>query len=187
MKETKIIIGLILFLICIIIITIIYLIKHNKKQTKDNYSTDSSQITFNMLQYNIQLDLKIYIHEGDMHRAKMIPIEATKINNGDIDVFGFCEAFQEEPRFTLYDGFRNLGWKYHTGVLNAGSLPTNGGVTIVSRWPIVKSDQHTYSNCTGSDCLAKKANNCCQFTYKTNSFYKLLWFKDIQVIIIIPI
>ena len=113
-------------------------------------------ISFNILQYNIQLDFTIYISEGGDIRSERIPIESSKINNGDIDVITICEAFQKEYREKIWDGFSKLGWKYHTDVLNSSVFQPNGGVTIVSKWPIVKTDQHIYKAGIGTDKLASK-------------------------------
>ena len=119
-------------------------------------STLIPSVSFNILQYNIQLDFTIYISEGGDIRSERIPIESSKINNGDIDVITICEAFQKEYREKLWDGFFKLGWKHQTHVLKSSFFKPNGGVTIVSKWPIIKTDQHIYKAGIGTDKLVSK-------------------------------
>lgn len=118
--------------------------------------SSKSNVSFNVLQYNVQLDPTIYIHEGVDVRAEVIPDAVSKINGGDIDAITFCEGFVGTARETLIRKFKELGWGYATAVVNKPSKPSNGGIFIVSKWPIIATDQHVYSAGTGSDALAAK-------------------------------
>jgi len=79
------------------------------------------------------------------------------------DVVIFCEVFDNSPRNDqLIPAMQEEGFQHHTTILNeqdgSSIVPTNGGVMIFSRWPIVDQDEIEYSKCgTGSgDCGATK-------------------------------
>lgn len=58
------------------------------------------------------------------------------------------------------DGFLDalaVEYPYQTAILNAPGINLfDGGVLIVSRWPIVRSAEYAYPDCTGTDCFAEK-------------------------------
>jgi len=112
---------------------------------------------FNVLQYNVQLDPTIFINNGAAKRASIIPSAIKKINNGNIDVIVLCEAFEDTATKKLTNGLRRLGWKHKTEVLPSrfGKFK-NGGVMIVSKWPIVETKFHIYDSSKGADGLVAK-------------------------------
>jgi len=112
--------------------------------------------TFNLVQYNVQLSPTIYIHEGIEERSSQIPSRIATINDGDIDIITICEAFDDNTRRTLWGLFSVLGWPYHSTVVDSISHLTNGGVTIISKWPILYTDQVVYTNYTGTDGIVAK-------------------------------
>lgn len=114
------------------------------------------QETFNLVQYNVQLSPTIYIHEGIEERSEQIPRRVATINSGDIDVITLCEAFDDNTRRTLWRLFSTLGWAYHSKVVDSLGHLTNGGVTIISKWPILSTDQIVYTNYTGTDGIVAK-------------------------------
>jgi endonuclease/exonuclease/phosphatase family metal-dependent hydrolase len=84
----------------------------------------------------------------------------------DRDVLVFVEAFDDVERNRLINRLKSE-YPFYTTVLDGpGPLPggvhyTNGGVFIMSKWPIVKEDQHIYDIChdiVGGtfDCWAPK-------------------------------
>jgi endonuclease/exonuclease/phosphatase family metal-dependent hydrolase len=131
----------------------------------------------NIVQYNTFLRPYLISHDGQMERMGVIPDVLSTINSGDIDAIALCEVdylVDEEVKITATEGeqltkkmlarFNELGFKFHTPVLNPspsrgpGQLPAilNGGVIIVSKWPIKKVEQLGYNSCNGDDCAAAK-------------------------------
>ena len=71
------------------------------------------------------------------------------------DVLVLQEAFDAKSNSLLAKLAE--AYPYQTAVLNAGSSNVhNGGVVIVSRFPLVNEMQATFPDCAGSDCLADK-------------------------------
>ena len=159
---------MILLLICIIIILglSIFIILRCRKKDDQNPKSQILQapslngVTFNILQYNIQFDPEIYLSEGALKRSQKISEVVSKVNNGDIDVITFCEGFVTDARKNLIKKFKQLGWRYSTQVVTSPWISThpfsNGGVFIISKWPIVKESQFVFTSGTGSDKLAAK-------------------------------
>ncbi|RHZ16618.1 hypothetical protein DYB37_005778, partial [Aphanomyces astaci] len=79
---------------------------------------------------------------------------------GGVDVVTFAEADIDSERAHMLAAFEELNFRHHTTVV-ADTDPftslINGGVLIVSKWPILREAQHIYRNaCHYSDCLAAK-------------------------------
>ena len=118
---------------------------------------------FISMQYNIFGRPYTVSHDGQRERIKAIPgaIKRMVISKvGAPDVISFCELDNEDDRQGMLAQFRSIGYPHATEIL-AGSIVKgsliNGGVVIVSRWPIVKQDQMVYHGaCTFADCLAAK-------------------------------
>lgn len=73
----------------------------------------------------------------------------------DYDVIAFQEVFSGERYSFLQE--LSSEYPYQTEVLDApGFNAMDGGVIIVSRYPIVATDYHIFSRCSGTDCLADK-------------------------------
>ena len=113
--------------------------------------------SFNVLQYNVQLDPTIFINNGAAKRASIIPGVLKKVNKGNIDVIVLCEAFEDTITKKLTNGLKKQGWKHKTEVLPArfGKFK-NGGVMIASKWPIVETKFHVYESSKGADGLVAK-------------------------------
>jgi endonuclease/exonuclease/phosphatase family metal-dependent hydrolase len=48
------------------------------------------------------------------------------------------------------------GWSHHLNTISTWWKPSNGGIFIASKWPIVGSQNLVYSACRFPDCLAAK-------------------------------
>jgi endonuclease/exonuclease/phosphatase family metal-dependent hydrolase len=48
------------------------------------------------------------------------------------------------------------GWRHHLPRLSTWWKPSNGGIFIASKWPIVASQNLVYKACSAADCLAAK-------------------------------
>ncbi|RQM22071.1 hypothetical protein B5M09_009080, partial [Aphanomyces astaci] len=103
--------------------------------------------------------------DGQDERLHRIP--ASVLNHvcptatcGGVDVVTFAEADIDSERAHMLAAFEELNFRHHTTVV-ADTDPftslINGGVLIVSKWPILREAQHIYRNaCHYSDCLAAK-------------------------------
>ncbi|MFF4172929.1 sphingomyelin phosphodiesterase [Streptomyces sp. NPDC001744] len=119
-----------------------------------------------VLTYNTFLFSKtLYPNWGQDHRAKAIP--AAPFFQGQ-DVVVLQEAFDNSasdalkanaaaqyPYQTPVVGRSRSGWDA-TGGSYSATTPEDGGVTILSKWPIVRKEQYVYKDACGSDWYSNK-------------------------------
>ncbi|MEV0319388.1 sphingomyelin phosphodiesterase [Streptomyces sp. NPDC050659] len=119
-----------------------------------------------VLSYNTFLFSKtLYPNWGQDHRAKEIP--ATDFFKGQ-DVVVIQEAFDnsasdalmsnargEYPHQTPVMGRGKDGWDA-TGGAYSSVTPEDGGVTVLSKWPIVRKEQYVYKDACGADSYSNK-------------------------------
>jgi endonuclease/exonuclease/phosphatase family metal-dependent hydrolase len=107
----------------------------------------------NVLSYNVYMRPTSLFKNGQMIRAKKIPDQLL-----GYDVIVLQEAFDDDVRAELLKGFTKKGYKHHSKILGKDSgAAQDGGVIVVSKWPIVKQAQRVFGNlCSGDDCLADK-------------------------------
>ena len=114
--------------------------------------------TLNVLNANVFARPFIATHDGQIERLAHIPRVFANFANGQLDVIVFEETFVTNPRF--YSDLRKAGFRYFSKRLkpNVANGVSDGGVQIVSRWPIVKQQVLVYKNCHRKfeDCLAAK-------------------------------
>jgi endonuclease/exonuclease/phosphatase family metal-dependent hydrolase len=110
--------------------------------------------SFNMLAYNVFLRPE---HAFSNDQAERVGVLPAKLRG--FDVIAFSEAFDNSIRSRLLAGLA-AEYPYRTKVLGADAgIEQDGGVVIVSRWPITVQAQRAYGDtCIGdtSDCLADK-------------------------------
>ncbi|TYZ57247.1 hypothetical protein PybrP1_008804 [[Pythium] brassicae (nom. inval.)] len=116
-------------------------------------------VSFQVLQYNVFGRPYQVSKDGQRERLARIPASLRRISE-QIDVVTFAEADNQDEREAMLAQFRSTGFAYATSVLHDPDPFTsllNGGVIIVSKWPIIHEAQHVYRNaCHYSDCLAAK-------------------------------
>ncbi|KAE8974557.1 hypothetical protein PR003_g27036 [Phytophthora rubi] len=116
-------------------------------------------MSFEVLQYNLFGRPYEVSFDGQSERLQRVPESLTRISPS-IDVVTFAEADVKPQRDEMLTQFLKFGFNYSTTVLHDPDPFTsllNGGVLIVSRWPILREAQHVYRNaCHYSDCLAAK-------------------------------
>ncbi|MEU8571346.1 sphingomyelin phosphodiesterase [Streptomyces pathocidini] len=119
-----------------------------------------------VLSYNVFLMSKtLYPNWGQDHRAQTIP--DTDFFQGN-DVVVLQEAFDnsssdalrskaaaEYPYATPVVGRTKSGWDA-TGGNYSETTPEDGGVQILSKWPIERQEQYVYPDACGSDWLSNK-------------------------------
>ncbi|MER5932166.1 sphingomyelin phosphodiesterase [Streptomyces sp. NPDC002054] len=119
-----------------------------------------------VLSYNVFLFSKsLYPNWGQDHRAAEIP--KTSFYKGH-DVVVIQEAFDnaasdalkansaaQYPHQTPVVGRSKSGWDA-TGGAYSTTTPEDGGVTILSKWPIVRKEQYVYKDACGADWWSNK-------------------------------
>ncbi len=108
--------------------------------------------TFSVLAYNIYMRPTSLFKNGQSIRARLLPPQLR-----GYDAIVFSEAFDDDTRAELLNGLRPE-YPYATSILGSDrGVEQDGGVIIVSRWPIVAQDQRRFGDtCSGSDCQADK-------------------------------
>jgi hypothetical protein len=116
-------------------------------------------MSFEVLQYNVFGRPAEVSRDGQAARLARIPQSLERLSPS-IDVVTFAEADVKDQREQMLAQFRALGFNHSTSVLHDPDPFTsllNGGVLLVSRWPIEREAQHVYRDaCHYSDCLAAK-------------------------------
>jgi endonuclease/exonuclease/phosphatase family metal-dependent hydrolase len=106
-----------------------------------------------VLAYNIYMRPTTLFKNGQAIRAELIPPRVT-----GYDALILSEAFDDDVRRVLLVRLRERGYPHATPVVGTDrGLEQDGGVLIVSRWPIGRHVSLRFgSTCAGSDCRADK-------------------------------
>ncbi|MFF4954642.1 sphingomyelin phosphodiesterase [Streptomyces chattanoogensis] len=119
-----------------------------------------------VLTYNVfMMSKNLYPNWGQDHRAQAIP--AADFFQGN-DVVVLQEAFDNSssdalksnasaqyPHQTPVVGRSKDGWDA-TGGAYSTATPEDGGVTLLSKWPILRKEQYIYKDACGSDSYSNK-------------------------------
>ncbi|CAL9584758.1 Phospholipase C [Streptomyces sp. enrichment culture] len=119
-----------------------------------------------VLTYNVFLfSRNLYPNWGQDHRARAIP--AAPFFQGN-DVVVVQEAFDntasdallnnaaaQYPYRTPVMGRSTSGWDATSGAYSS-TTPEDGGVTVLSKWPIVRKEQYVYKDACGADWYSNK-------------------------------
>lgn len=89
--------------------------------------------------------------DGQAARTPLIPPQLR-----GYDVVVLQEVFDAGLRSKLLAGMAKHGYKYASAPLGAEGTIQDGGVVIVSRYPIANQKPMYYSQCDGADCLSSK-------------------------------
>ena len=104
-----------------------------------------------VLTYNVYMRPTTLFKNGQMTRAALLP----SVLSG-YDAIVFQEAFSDKARGKLLSGLEGE-YPFRTDILGADAgVGQDGGVIIVSRWPIIRQSQSIFEVCGGSDCFAQK-------------------------------
>jgi len=123
-------------------------------------ATSDRLTKFTVVQYNI-MDRPFWVgQEGQRERVCRIPqaLAGGIAAQEAVDVIVFNESFSGicADKLKLTDLLAYYGWQHHLPTVSAWWKPSNGGIFIASKWPIVASEDMAYRNCRLSDCLAAK-------------------------------
>jgi endonuclease/exonuclease/phosphatase family metal-dependent hydrolase len=108
--------------------------------------------SFNVLAYNIYMRPSGLFADDQAERGAVLP---SKLYGFDVIVFS--EAFDNKVRNRLLADLK-AEYPYRTEILGTdGRITQDGGVIMVSRWPITAEAQRLYGDvCVGGDCWADK-------------------------------
>jgi endonuclease/exonuclease/phosphatase family metal-dependent hydrolase len=129
-----------------------------------------------ILTYNTFCRPNYLFKDGQRKRAKLIVKSLFEQNDKykDIDIIVFCELFDDKSRKTVLKNSKKYGFNYQTKVIgnskvikrccsalcskNPRVLVENGGVVLVSKYPIILEDSVIYNNneISGTDSLSAK-------------------------------
>ncbi|MFC9596269.1 sphingomyelin phosphodiesterase [Streptomyces sp. NPDC056944] len=119
-----------------------------------------------VLTYNTFLFSKtLYPNWGQDHRAKAIPaapffqgqdvvVLQETFDNSSSDALK-ANAAAQYPYQTPVVGRSKSGWDA-TGGSYSSTTPEDGGVTVLSKWPIVRKEQYVYKDACGADWYSNK-------------------------------
>ncbi|MFI9510636.1 sphingomyelin phosphodiesterase [Nocardia sp. NPDC052566] len=119
-----------------------------------------------VLTYNVFLMSKnLYPNWGQDHRAAEIPktdffkgndvvVLQEMFDNGSSDALK-AQASAEYPHQTPVVGRSKSGWDA-TGGKYSVTTPEDGGVTILSKWPVLRKEQFVYADACGADWWSNK-------------------------------
>ncbi|MFJ2874954.1 sphingomyelin phosphodiesterase [Streptomyces sp. NPDC087298] len=126
----------------------------------------ASTPSLRVLTYNTFLFSKtLYPNWGQDHRAAEIP-KAPFFQGNDVVVLQEAfdnsasdallrDAAAQYPYRTPVVGRSKSGWDATSGAYSAVT-PEDGGVAVLSKWPIVRKEQHIYKDACGSDSWSNK-------------------------------
>ncbi|MFH8371075.1 sphingomyelin phosphodiesterase [Streptomyces sp. NPDC018031] len=121
----------------------------------------------NVLTYNTFLFSKtLYPNWGQDHRAKAIPaadffrgrdvvVIQEAFDNSSSDALKANAAAAGYPHQTPVMGRSKDGWDATGGAYSA-TTPEDGGVTVLSKWPIIRKEQFVYRDACGADWYSNK-------------------------------
>lgn len=114
--------------------------------------SDTFANSFNVLAYNIYMRPAALFADDQADRGAVLPS-----NLRGFDVIVFSEAFDNKVRDQLLADLAEE-YPYRTRILGADrGIAQDGGVIIVSRWPITAEAQRLFGDvCVGGDCWADK-------------------------------
>jgi len=109
--------------------------------------------SFNLLAYNIYMRPEYIFPDDQSDRGEALP---SKLRGFDAIVFS--EAFDNSVRNQILADLQ-AEYPYRTKIIGSDSslIVQDGGVIIISRWPITAEAERLYGDvCVLEDCLAKK-------------------------------
>lgn len=110
--------------------------------------------SINILTYNVWALNPLGI-SGIVSRSANERLKQIKDKVKGYDAIVFQELFDNSERSIFLNALKSE-YPYQTRVVDRAGSPEDGGVLIVSYWPIEKEVQMTFDQCAGSDCLASK-------------------------------
>lgn len=110
-----------------------------------------------LLAYNVQFLPPIADDSRCIELRARLIAEQIERHGSTPDILAFSEVFDDEARAILINELADQ-YPHRTRILGRDSgIEQDGGVIILSRWPIATEDQRAYGSvCAGMDCRADK-------------------------------
>ena len=98
-----------------------------------------------ILTYNVKFLPKYILSLDNEKRAKLIAKKIGEKKN--IDIVTFNEAFDSTARNILINELKKYKFLYNTNVVdNINNIYHNGGIFIISKYPIESQDNYIFNN-----------------------------------------
>lgn len=120
---------------------------------------------FKVLAYNVWALLPGIVSKDVSERLNLLQ---GKLNGYDAIVFS--ELFDNSRRETFLNGIKGE-YPYQTSVVDRSGAIEDGGVLIVSRWPIETSSHTTFDECDAEDCLSAKGVKYARINKAGNKYH----------------
>lgn len=120
---------------------------------------------FKVLAYNVWALLPGIVSKDVSERLNLLQ---SKLNGYDAIVFS--ELFDNSRRETFLNGIKGE-YPYQTSVVDKSGAIEDGGVLIVSRWPIETSSHTTFDECDAEDCLSAKGVKYARINKAGNKYH----------------
>ena len=117
---------------------------------KDEEVVRGANNNFNVLAYNVWALLPGLVSKSVSERLNLLK---DKLNGYDAIVFS--ELFDNSRRSTFLNALKTE-YPYQTNVVDRSGSIEDGGVLIVSRYPIETESQIAFSDCDAEDCMSAK-------------------------------
>lgn len=117
---------------------------------KDEVVTRGLNNNFNVLAYNVWALLPGIVSKDVSERLNLLK---DKLNGYDAIVFS--ELFDNSRRETFLNALKTE-YPYQTSVVDRSGSIEDGGVLIVSRYPIETESQIAFNDCDAEDCMSAK-------------------------------
>ncbi|CAD5115850.1 DgyrCDS4791 [Dimorphilus gyrociliatus] len=118
------------------------LIGENKPELENSPDNELRVIAYNVFERSFQITW-----DGQRERTCRLPFELLD-KNRDVDVITFQEVFMGgcfAESLNIRQILTYYGFPYFTDLLESDDVPSNGGIFIASKWPIVEQDMHIYN------------------------------------------
>lgn len=133
----------------------------DKNPTHYKNTPDKKHLT--LASYNIQI-WPLYADPVNYPNHKELRTQIIPSFLKYYDIVAIEELFQNDTLNSLGKSLRQVfnermekeGFLYHSGPIDSVLLPLSSGVIIYSKWPIINSKEHQFTNCQNEDCLAAK-------------------------------
>ena len=123
-----------------------YYVIHPKEET----ATRGANNNFNVLAYNVWALLPGIVSKSVSERLNLL-----KDRLDGYDAIVFSELFDNSRRSTFLNALKSE-YPYQTQVVDRSGSIEDGGVLIVSRYPIEGQSQIVFNDCDAEDCISAK-------------------------------
>ncbi len=139
-------------------------------QPANNATVNTQKPDLKVLSWNIHMLPYFFIYHKTKKRTRARGI-GTELAKLDYDIIVFQEAFRAPTRRIIKKRLKKL-YPHRYGATNYRYLTfkTNSGIWVFSKIPLKYVDEIKYSECSGTDCMARKGACLLEGTVNGNEF-----------------